>query len=602
MSPRTHAALALSAATIALLAADSAKADYSAKVQNGTLTLTGDAAGDTLVLQLAPGAPDTLQADVGGDGTADFSFDRGTFTAIDVLAGRGDDEVRVNQQSGSFPDELLTIDGGNGADTLRGGAGAETLLGGGGDDDVAGGDGDDLARLGSGTDVFAWNPGDDDDTVEGDDGTDRLDFNGNGAPEILEASAAGERVRLTRNVANIVMDLDDVEDVALLMRGGPDTVTVNDLAGTDTDAVDVDLGAADSQVDTVIARGTETADRVEVGDSGAVDGLAARTRVVGGEAQDDVVVEALGGDDELVGGVGVPGAVTVNLDGGPGDDVTTYRGTPAADQIAVAANGPEVRIDTPGGAPFDTAAEDLVVLGLGGPDTVSAVGNIAALTRLTIDGAGGDDTLLGGNGPDLIRGGGGDDLVDGQQGQDVALLGGGNDTFQWDPGDGSDTVEGQGGSDAMAFNGSNIGEIFDVSANGDRVRFTRNVANIVMDIDDVERIGLRALGGSDTTTVNDVSGTDMDEVDVDLSLVGGGSDPQPDTVVVGGTEKRDVVRLTRAGDQVLAAGLAAETRISGSELLSDTLRVQTLGGDDTVTISPAVEELITPVIDLGADE
>jgi hypothetical protein len=37
-------------------------------------------------------------------------------------------------------------------------------------------------------------------------------------------------------------------------------------------------------------------------------------------------------------------------------------------------------------------------------------------------------------------------------------------------------------------------------------------------------------------------------------------------------------------------------------LLSDTLRVQTLGGDDAVTVSPAVEELISPVIDLGADE
>ena len=36
----------------------------------------------------------------------------------------------------------------------------------------------------------------------------------------------------------------------------------------------------------------------------------------------------------------------------------------------------------------------------------------------------------------------------------MALLGAGDDTFQWDPGDGSDTVEGQDGTDTMVFNGT----------------------------------------------------------------------------------------------------------------------------------------------------
>ena len=60
---------------------DLAHAAYSARVETGTLTLKGNAASDKLVLRLAPGAPGTLQADVGADGTADFSFDRSTFTA-----------------------------------------------------------------------------------------------------------------------------------------------------------------------------------------------------------------------------------------------------------------------------------------------------------------------------------------------------------------------------------------------------------------------------------------------------------------------------------------------------------------------------------------
>ena len=44
------------------------------------------------------------------------------------------------------------------------------------------------------------------------------------------------------------------------------------------------------------------------------------------------------------------------------------------------------------------------------------------------------------------------------QGSDTALLGDGNDMFQWDPGDGSDMVEGQAGTDTLLFNGANVAE------------------------------------------------------------------------------------------------------------------------------------------------
>ena len=77
--------------------------------------------------------------------------------------------------------------------------------------------------------------------------------------------------------------------------------------------------------------------------------------------------------------------------------------------------------------------------------------------------------------------------IDGNQGNDTALMGAGDDRFTWDPGDGSDIIEGQAGSDMLAFNGANVAEAFDVSANGGRVRFFRNVANITMDLNDVER-------------------------------------------------------------------------------------------------------------------
>ena len=73
-------------------------------------------------------------------------------------------------------------------------------------------------------------------------------------------------------------------------------------------------------------------------------------------------------------------------------------------------------------------------------------------------------------------------------------------------------------------------------------------------------------------------------------------------MTVNGTDGPDSVRVLRAGDQVQVKGLAAQTRIVGGEPLFDTLRVQTLGGDDRVVTSPDVFDLITPIIDLGADD
>src|SRR5262249_4733930 len=91
----------------------------------------------------------------------------------------------------------------------------------------------------------------------------------------------------------------------------------------------------------------------------------------------------------------------------------------------------------------------------------------------------------------------GKDRVNGGTGNDLASLGAGNDTFVWNPGDGSDTVEGQAGFDTLLFNGANIAENIDISANGGRVRFFRDIATITMDLNGVERIDFHALGGAD---------------------------------------------------------------------------------------------------------
>jgi Ca2+-binding RTX toxin-like protein len=284
--------------------------------------------------------------------------------------------------------------------------------------------------------------------------------------------------------------------------------------------------------------------------------------LLGGDDDDTVT----GGDGDDVAQLGLgndrfvwnPGDDTDIIEGGDGIDTAEVNGGNGAEDFTVTANGTRVRFDRINPAPFFLdigTCENLVLNANGGNDTLACTGNLAALIQITADGGAGDDTLLGSNGADVLLGGDDHDFLDGQQGNDVAFLGAGDDTFQWDPGDGNDTVEGQGGNDRLLFNGSNTAEIFDASANGVRVRFTRNVGNIVMDLDGVETFELNALGGADTLAVNDLTGTDLTSIIADLATTGGIGDAQPDNVVINGTGANDVVTVSASLGYHPRAGL-----------------------------------------------
>jgi Ca2+-binding RTX toxin-like protein len=603
MTVLARTALAACMVLAALAVAGGASAAVTAHVQDGTLVITGDSGDDKLALRLAPGAPQTLQVDVGEDGTTDFSFDRSTFTAIQVAAGPGDDEVVVDDTFGSFADDALTIDGGPGNDTLRGGDGNDVLIGGPGDDSVDGGRGSDTAQLGPGDDTFRWDPGDGSDSVAGQGGHDTLVFDGANIGEHIALTASGSDVTLTRDIASITMALQNIETVDLQLLGGADTVEVGDLSGTRTKDVNIDTGDGDGAADTVVVDGTPGNDHVVFGaDSTAqvVDGLAAETAVRGGEAGDTITFAGLAGDDTAELAVGTPGAASFRFDGGDGNDTLHYDGTPANDTIAIAADAGEAVTTAPGTAPVRIASvENEDAAGLGGDDTITAGNGLAAITALILDGGDGNDTLHGGDGNDVLLGGSGDDTVDGGRGNDAAALGSGDDEFRWDPGDGSDSVEGQGGHDRLDFVGANIAEQISVVGNGRHVVLTRDIASITMDLDDIETIALVMLGGADTVSIGDMSGTPVRSVAVDLGAPAGGApDGQPDTVVVDGTARRDNVQVSRSGSQVTVAGLPATVQLTGSEP-ADTLRVQTLAGKDAVTVAPDVAAIVTPSVDLG---
>lgn len=321
------AAGAATALAVGLIAAGPAGAASrtSASVSGDTLTVTGSSASESLALRLAAGEANTLEVDFGDDGSADQSFDRSTFSSIEVFLRSGNDRFRVDQINGAFADEALTVHGAGGNDTLDGGDGAELFDGGSGRDAVDGNRGNDTGVLGSGWDSFRWDPGDGSDVIEGQSGTDTLDFNGAGVDEKMSLSPNGERSLFVRDVATIRMDMDGVEQLDLTALGGTDMVTVDDMTGTDFRLADIDLsaptGGGDGQADTVTVNGTERSDNIDVSADGGVvqvDGLQTAVDVAGSEAIDVLQIKALGGDDDVDVDQAALDLIAVAVDPGPG--------------------------------------------------------------------------------------------------------------------------------------------------------------------------------------------------------------------------------------------------------------------------------------------
>jgi Ca2+-binding RTX toxin-like protein len=471
---------------------------------------------------------------------APFSIDIGTSENLVLNANGGHDRFSATGNLAALI--KITVDGGTGDDTILGSNGIDLLRGGDGDDFIDGQQGNDLALMGAGDDVFQWDPGDGSDTVEGQDGTDTMLFNGSAGAEIFTASANGGRVLFTRNLGNIVMDLDDVEAVDLNTLANTDTTTVNDLSGTDVVQINIDL-------------------------AGTIGGST-------GDGAADVVI----------------------VNGTNGDDIIDVFGAGAS--VSVVGLSAQVNITNSEGA-----NDSLVVNALGGDDGVTATTLPAGVINLVVDGGAGEDTLLGSQGADVFLGGANNDFIFGDNGNDLALMGAGDDVFQWDPGDGNDTLEGQDGIDTMLFFGSGASENINISANGGRVIFFRDVANVTMDLDDVEAIDFRALGGADNVVVGDLSGTDVTDIGLDLRGPNGGGDGAADTVTVNGTNGDDVFGAAGDAGGVSVFGLQAAVDIFFQELANDRLTLNALGGDDSVDATSLEADGIQLTMNggLGAD-
>ena len=213
-----------------------------------------------------------------------------SLTSISVDAGDGDDTVIgaadvANALAGGDGNDSIT--GGSAADTLNGDDGQDTIDAGDGSDEINAGDGDDSVTAGAGNDTIIGDDGDD--TVFGGDGDDSIIAN-NGADSLF-----GE-------AGNDTLNGD----------GGFDSISGGDgddvvFAGADEDTVSGGIGN-----DTINGQGGD--DSLD-GDEGndRINGQTGKDTIGGGDGND--IVNGNGGDDSLLGNDG-----NDTIYGGSGDD------------------------------------------------------------------------------------------------------------------------------------------------------------------------------------------------------------------------------------------------------------------------------------------
>jgi Ca2+-binding RTX toxin-like protein len=525
-----------------VLTIDVLEKTISASFSGGVLTITGDDQDN--VLSVSRDTIGNLLVNEGSIAITGGLPTTNNTTLIKMFGFKGNDKLTVQLAPG-IPNA-----------NLFGGEGNDTLTGGLADDILDGGPGNDVLSDRAGNNVLIGSEGDD--TLTGGIGADHF-------------------------------------------FGGADNDTIIWNPGDGSDVVEGDEGE-----DTLVFNNSNAAEITDLSANGSRLRLA---RNIGGVVMDcnaieHVFVHTLGGADQFVvndlSGLNITD-VTVDLINqlGVGDelaDVIIANGSTNSDHIFITGSTNEVSVTGIGTTlkivNAEVGLDTLVVNGGFGDDTLDAS---------LVEAGAMDITLNGGEGNDLLIGGDGDDLLIGGRGLDTMFGGLGDDVFQWNPGDGNDVLEGEEGEDTMFFNGANIAEQISISPNGTRVRFTRDVAGITMDSHEVEIIRFNALGGVDLITVNDLTGTGV--TDVNLNLAGAltleNPDNTADSVIINGTENADSVSITPIAGGVSVQGLSAKVNITAADPTLDKLFINLLGGADSAEASFIPAGLINLIINGG---
>lgn len=321
-------------------------------------------AGESVVIREDPASAGQLDVQINGaDGNGTPDATTSEVTEISVINADGDNSVDLsNVSTTTFPNlTAITIDSGNGDDTIVGTADyMDTLIGGDGNDVITGGS--------SGSRIDG---GDGNDTIMGGDGDDTIDA-GDGEDSVL--GEAGD---------DSILGDDGNDEIS----GGDGNDTV--MAGDGSDTVSGDAGA-DSLFGDL---GTDTISGGDDNDS-----------IFGGGQADSISGDL--GDDFLLANSGDD-----IVDAGEGDDFV--RGGNGNDSILGGLGADDLIGDNGNDTVVGNDGNDSI-LGGGGSDSLLGDGVDTLSTETgddTIFGNSGDDTIIGVSGADMLDGGAGNDLV-----------------------------------------------------------------------------------------------------------------------------------------------------------------------------------------------
>ena len=437
--------------------------------------------------------------------------------SLDVAAGAGDDTLEVISLDVSFAAVLtlsgdaghdlidapgagvvVTINGGDGNDTLRGGVADDVINGDAGDDWVTGREGNDLLVGGTGSNIL-WESADVDYVLSD------TTLTGLGSDTLLGIAEA----RLLGGNSDNHLDASAATIPVLLNgRGGDDTL----LGGSGNDT----LG--------------------------------------GGAGADSIVAGP--GHDRLMG----QGSSLDSLSGGPGDD--TIDGGEGYDHLIETADVDFTVTDTSlVGLGSDTLIEIQLAQLFGGSSNNILDGS-GFSGRAFFNGKGGHDTLTGGTGHDRLFGGSGRDLIIGGAGHDVLRGQGGNyDTLLGEDGDdklaggtGHDSLDGGPGDDLLS---GEAGNDTLVGGSGNDRLYERGNVNMTLQVSRLSGgLGSDVLSGIESAYLKGGNGPnhlDARSFTGSVTLIGLGGD---DTLR-GGTA--DDVLNGRGGHDSLLGGLGHDT-------------------------------------------
>ena len=334
---------------------------------------------------------------IGTDSTtltaANFIFDTATTGASvtgspgndDLFGGSGNDTI----DAGAGNDRIVA---GAGNDTVNAGSGDDRILGEAGNDTLSGQDGNDTLFGGLGNDTLSGNNGTD--IIYGNDGDDTID--GGDSNDVLAGGAGNDIIAGGLGANEIYGGTGD--DIYLISNTN-DTIVEYANEGTD----EVRTAVTNFYLRPNIENLTFTDNSSHAGIGTDADNV-----ITGGTAYDELF--GLGGNDTLIGGGGTPNL----LMGGTGDDiyVVALRGDSTIEYAGQGTDEVRTTLD------IYTLQDNIEKLTFTDNGAHAAVGSAQ------------DNILTGGTGIDTLNGLGGNDTIIGGSGAANTLLGGtGDDIF-----------------------------------------------------------------------------------------------------------------------------------------------------------------------------